>query len=96
MLTSRKKISAGLALAFGAALVLSACSAGDTTTATPTEEPSMVEEEEMVEEPMMDPAANLVGPGCAAYAEAVPSGGGSIEGMSADPVAVAASNKTRS
>jgi uncharacterized surface protein with fasciclin (FAS1) repeats len=92
MLTSRKKISAGLALAFGAALVLSACSAGDTTTATPTEEPSMVEEEEMVEEPMMDPAANLVGPGCAAYAEAVPSGGGSIEGMSADPVAVAASN----
>lgn len=92
MLTSRKKISAGLALAFGAALALSACTSADTTATTPTEEPSMVEEEEMVEEPMMDPAANLVGPGCAAYAEAVPSGGGSIEGMSADPVAVAASN----
>jgi hypothetical protein len=29
-----------------------------------------------------DPAANLVGPGCAAYAEAVPSGAGSVEGMS--------------
>ena len=39
-----------------------------------------------------DPAANLVGPGCAAYAEAVPSGAGSIQGMSQDPVAVAASN----
>ena len=40
----------------------------------------------------MDPAANLVGPGCAGYAEAVPEGDGSIEGMSQDPVAVAASN----
>lgn len=40
----------------------------------------------------MDPAANLVGPACEAYAEAVPDGAGSIEGMSADPVAVAASN----
>ncbi len=40
----------------------------------------------------MDPAANLVGSGCAAYAAAVPSGDGSIEGMSQDPVAVAASN----
>ena len=39
-----------------------------------------------------DPAANLVGPACAAYAEAVPSGAGSIQGMSQDPVAVAASN----
>jgi uncharacterized surface protein with fasciclin (FAS1) repeats len=37
------------------------------------------------------PAA-LVGPGCADYAAAVPSGAGSVEGMAADPVAVAASN----
>jgi len=40
----------------------------------------------------MDPAADLVGPGCEAYAEAVPDGAGSIQGMSQDPVAVAASN----
>jgi uncharacterized surface protein with fasciclin (FAS1) repeats len=40
----------------------------------------------------MDPAAGLVGPGCDAYAEAVPDGAGSIQGMSQDPVAVAASN----
>jgi uncharacterized surface protein with fasciclin (FAS1) repeats len=39
-----------------------------------------------------DPAANLVGPGCADYAEAVPDGAGSVEGMAQDPVAVAASN----
>ncbi len=37
------------------------------------------------------PAA-LVGAGCADYAAAVPSGAGSVEGMSADPVATAASN----
>jgi len=40
----------------------------------------------------MDPAADLVGPGCAGYAAANPSGGGSVAGMAADPVAVAASN----
>lgn len=33
-----------------------------------------------------------VGPGCAAYAKAVPSGSGSVDGMAKDPVAVAASN----
>lgn len=90
MLSSRKKISAGLALAIGAALALSACSMGGTT--APSEEASMPAAEETDDSMMMDPAANLVGPGCADYAEAVPDGDGSIEGMSADPVAVAASN----
>jgi len=40
----------------------------------------------------MDPAANLVGPGCEGYAEQVPDGEGSVAGMAKDPVAVAASN----
>jgi uncharacterized surface protein with fasciclin (FAS1) repeats len=40
----------------------------------------------------MDPAANLVGAGCADYAKAVPDGAGSVAGMAEDPVAVAASN----
>lgn len=40
----------------------------------------------------MDPAANLVGSGCAAYAEMVPEGEGSVSGMALDPVATAASN----
>ncbi|MDQ1320928.1 MAG: hypothetical protein QG655_2171 [Actinomycetota bacterium] len=35
---------------------------------------------------------HLVGPGCAAYAEQVPTGPGSVAGMAASPVAVAASN----
>jgi uncharacterized surface protein with fasciclin (FAS1) repeats len=39
-----------------------------------------------------DPAAGLVGASCAAYAKQVPTGPGSVQGMSMDPVAVAASN----
>ncbi|TWD81487.1 putative surface protein with fasciclin (FAS1) repeats [Kribbella amoyensis] len=39
----------------------------------------------------MDNAAGLVGPGCADYAKANPSGAGSIDGMAAAPVATAAS-----
>lgn len=39
-----------------------------------------------------DPAAGLVGPGCADYAAQVPDGAGSVGGMAQDPVAVAASN----
>jgi uncharacterized surface protein with fasciclin (FAS1) repeats len=37
-------------------------------------------------------APNLVGPGCADYAALHPSGPASVDGMSQDPVAVAASN----
>ncbi|WP_338039901.1 fasciclin domain-containing protein [Nocardioides caldifontis] len=58
----------------------------DMASEAPSESPS----EEM--ETGMDPAANLVGPGCADYAEQVPEGAGSVEGMAQDPVAVAASN----
>jgi uncharacterized surface protein with fasciclin (FAS1) repeats len=58
----------------------------ETTSSAPAEEESPAADEGM------DPAANLVGPGCADYAEAVPDGAGSVEGMSQDPVAVAASN----
>ena len=39
-----------------------------------------------------DPAADLVGSGCADYAKAVPDGAGSVSGMAQDPVATAASN----
>jgi uncharacterized surface protein with fasciclin (FAS1) repeats len=41
---------------------------------------------------MADPAAGLVGSGCAGYAKTVPTGPGSVAGMAQDPVAVAASN----
>ncbi len=88
---TKKRVSAGLALALAATFTLSACSMGGST-AEPSEEPSTPAVEETEEAMEMDPAANLVGPGCAGYAEAVPDGGGSIAGMAADPVAVAASN----
>ncbi len=39
-----------------------------------------------------DPAAGLIGPGCAGYAAQNPMGPGSVVGMSMDPVATAASN----
>ncbi len=38
------------------------------------------------------PAGALIGSGCSAYAEKVPTGPGSVEGMSMDPLTVAASN----
>ena len=59
-----------------------------------SEEP-MAEESEPMESESMAPDAAMagpVGPGCADYVAAVPDGAGSVEGMSADPVAVAASN----
>ncbi len=39
-----------------------------------------------------DAASGLVGPGCQAYAQQVPSGAGSVEGMAQDPVATAAAH----
>lgn len=89
---SRKKLYLLGPLAVAAALALSACSpmsSGSTTeetTAPSTSEATMAPETEM------DPTANLVGTGCAAYAEAVPDGAGSVAGMAQDPVAIAASN----
>lgn len=77
-----------------AAIALSGCSmdtgsaAGDSGSSSAEESTPSTTPEAMT----ADPAADLVGPGCAAYADAVPSGAGSIVGMSADPVAVAASN----
>ncbi|MBA3233130.1 MAG: fasciclin domain-containing protein [Propionibacteriales bacterium] len=53
---------------------------------TPAESPATSAEESP------DMAAQLVGPGCEAYAEAVPDGPGSVSGMAEDPVATAASN----
>jgi uncharacterized surface protein with fasciclin (FAS1) repeats len=60
---------------------------GDATT-----QPSTPDDETSETSSSMDPAADLVGPGCAGYAEQVPDGAGSVSGMAQDPVAVAASN----
>jgi uncharacterized surface protein with fasciclin (FAS1) repeats len=87
-----KKIAAAVAVV--SALTLSAaCGADDTEAAadeTTTQSTPM--DDSASEDAMADPAANLVGPGCADYAKAVPDGAGSVAGMAQDPVAVAASN----
>ena len=85
MLVINRTTVAALALVATAALGLTACSA--TTAAPATPKPSSSPQAMTA-----DPAAGLVGPGCAAYASANPNGGGSIVGMSQDLVAQAASN----
>ena len=65
--------------------------ASDTATQAPMEEES-AEMDDSTDSDATDPAADLVGPGCADYAEQVPDGAGSVAGMATDPVAVAASN----
>lgn len=85
------------------ALTLAACSGGDSdaeeTSSAPmaseeatTAAPEETTEEATTEAPMDDPAAMLVGAGCADYAAMVPDGAGSVGGMAMDPVATAASN----
>ena len=85
MQITKSRTLAAFALVAVATLGLSACSMSEpepTTSSPAAEEPSMEN----------DFTADLVGTGCAAYAEAVPDGDGSIVGMAQDPVAVAASN----
>jgi uncharacterized surface protein with fasciclin (FAS1) repeats len=87
MRVTKRNTVAVIALSAVAIFGLAACSSTASTAAkTPTKassSPSAM---------AADPAADLVGSGCAGYASANPSGGGSIKGMSQDPVAQAASN----
>src|SRR3954468_17502214 len=91
-----KRIAAATAVVTGLALT-AACggsssgqtdtAAGDSSSSTPSSSPATPDSSTMA-----DPAADLVGPGCAAYAKKVPAGAGSVKGMAQDPVATAASN----
>jgi uncharacterized surface protein with fasciclin (FAS1) repeats len=85
--------AAGLAAA--AILTVSACSDDASTSASAETVSSSVAPASVAPAPMeraMDPAADLVGPGCADYAAQNPTGPASVTGMAQDPVAVAASN----
>ena len=89
-----KSITFGIATV--AALGLSACSS-DNSNSEADATTSMAEATSMSVTPMKttttsESASGLIGSGCAAYAEQVPSGPGSVSGMSKDPVTVAASN----
>lgn len=103
MSVTKNKSAMAIGFASVALLGLSACSSDDADTTTTddaattmeemtSEAMSSDEETTSMESGMADPAANLVGPGCADYAETVPDGAGSVSGMAADPVATAASN----
>ena len=87
----RSTLTAATIAAF-AVLGLSACS-NDSSTAAPRTAAATSSSAAPTPTPAMaDPAANLVGSGCAAYAKQVPEGPGSVAGMAQDPVTVAASN----
>jgi uncharacterized surface protein with fasciclin (FAS1) repeats len=88
MKTVHRKTVAAAGLAALAIFGAGACSNDSSTESSPAASATSP----AVTESMADPAADLVGAGCAGYAEQVPSGPGSVAGMSQDPVTVAASN----
>ncbi|KRD08405.1 fasciclin [Mycobacterium sp. Root265] len=96
-LTPHRIAIAGVAAV--AALGLSACSGGSSSTESSASEASSSVSSmtssmapETTSSAAAAPAGALIGTGCAAYAEQVPTGPGSVTGMAADPVTVAASN----
>ncbi|PSL02465.1 putative surface protein with fasciclin (FAS1) repeats [Haloactinopolyspora alba] len=100
LLTSRTP--ALVAAVAALALTTAACGGGDEETTTDaaggesapadasTSDEQMTDEETAAGD--TEQMAGPVGPGCADYASQVPEGEGSVQGMSDDPVAVAASN----
>lgn len=90
MRTTTKSLA--IAAVASLALFTAACGSSDSDgdTAAPAEESTSAPAAE--DDSTADPAADLVGAGCADYAAAVPDGAGSVSGMSQDPVATAASN----
>ncbi|MGW7680503.1 fasciclin domain-containing protein [Kribbella sp. NPDC054772] len=94
---SKHLTRAGLAAtALALALTASACGGSDNNSSSGSSSTSASSSPSMsspsASESSMDPAASgMVGPGCADYAKANPSGAGSIDGMAAAPVATAAS-----
>jgi uncharacterized surface protein with fasciclin (FAS1) repeats len=85
-----------LAVASAAVAVagLAACGGDDGATTTTSAPPSAAASPSMGvgASAVADPAAKLVGAGCADYSAAVPEGAGSIAGMAKAPLATAASN----
>ena len=93
MNTMHRKTIAAAGLTAVAIFGAAACSSDPASPeAATTSTTAMAATTSVAPSPMANPGANLVGTGCAAYAEQVPSGPGSVAGMAQDPVAVAASN----
>jgi len=88
----RLKKYAATAMVVCALGATAACGSNDDTSSDAAGDASTPMTSDSPSESTMDPAADLVGPGCADYAKAVPDGAGSVDGMAQDPVATAASN----
>ena len=95
MMNVQAKTVAAASLAAIAVVGFSGCSSNkpgaESTTTSATPATSSMAAPAMTSA-MADPAADLVGSGCSAYAAQNPSGPGSVAGMAQDPVATAASN----
>lgn len=93
MKNSRARTIAAASLATIAVIGFSACSSNKSASRSSTTEsaPSSMAAPTTTSA-VADPAADLIGTGCAAYAKQNPSGPGSVAGMAQDPVATAASN----
>src|SRR5690349_7880609 len=79
---------AGLSVA--TVFALSACSSDESESASSS--PTSAAPTSQAAPAPASSASDLIGTGCASYAQQVPTGAGSVEGMSRDPVTVAASN----
>ncbi|WP_328354036.1 fasciclin domain-containing protein [Mycobacterium sp. NBC_00419] len=75
-----------------AAVLFAGCSSTSTTAESTTTTAAATATTTTTTSAAAAPAGTLVGPGCASYAEQVPTGPGSVAGMGKDPVTVAASN----
>lgn len=93
-----RSIATAAGLAAATALTLSACSTATkeaketASSAASAASETMSSAASAATSAMNAPAGGLVGAGCAGYAEKVPTGPGSVEGLAKDPVAVAAGN----
>ena len=96
-ITISRRMASVAAAAAVSGLVLAGCSTDDGSseaeaTSSPMATSSAMASSSETSTMAADPAAMLVGPGCADYAEANPDGPGSVDGMAMEPVATAASN----
>ncbi len=93
MANRTRKSLALVGIGAAAMLSISACTSDDNSD-TPLDTTTMAETTMPMETTTSGAAtpAGLVGPGCAAYAEQVPTGPGSVEGMAEENVTTAASN----
>ena len=91
----KRTLAIGTVLA-SLALTTAACGGGSGSDSASSEPSADASSSTPMETPMETPTeeamAGPVGPGCADYAAMVPDGAGSVEGMTQDPVATAASN----